>query len=394
MNAARDRSVPAASPSRIKVLHLITRLIVGGAQDNTLLTVEKRRRDRYCVHVAGNPSGEWAERARQVADGFHPLANLFNPISPRRDSAALYDIVQLLRRERFDVVHTHSSKAGVLGRLAARIAGVPAIVHTMHGPTGLHDLMPPWKRRVFEFAERVAGRCTDHMIAVSETTRRQIVALGLVDAERTRTIYSGIDVERLDGVWDPQRVRAELSLAPGAKVVVFVGRLDAAKAPHILVSAFAEVARSHPEAVLVLVGAGDLEPRLRAQIAELRIDAKVRLLGTRHDVPAILRVADVFALSSLWEGVGRALTEAMLVGVPVVAPEIFGIPEVVHHGETGLLYPRGRADALARAILDLLDRPAEARRLADNGRRLTRRMFDGETMVRAIEALYEELLAR
>ena len=393
MIPAAAQPAPTAPAARLKVLHLITRLIVGGAQDNTLLTVEKRRCDRYCVHVAGNPNGEWAARARQVADAFHPLPNLVNPISPRSDSAALYDIVQLLRRERYDVVHTHSSKAGILGRVAARLAGVPVVVHTMHGPTGLHDLMPRWKRGVFELAERIAGRCTDHMIAVSESGRRHVVELGLVDAARTRTIYSGIDLDRLDGAWDPEPVRRELELDAGAEVVVFVGRLDAAKAPGLLVAAFAEVARQRPRAVLVMVGDGDLAPALRGQIAELELGDRVRLLGTRHDVPAILRLADVFALSSMYEGVGRALTEAMLLGVPVVAPRIYGIPEVVHHGETGLLYPRGDADAHARAIGEVLADPATARRLGDAGRRLTRRLFDGDAMVRAIEAVYEELVA-
>ncbi|KAB2911475.1 MAG: glycosyltransferase family 4 protein [Kofleriaceae bacterium] len=384
----------ATAGERVKVLHLITRLIVGGAQDNTLLTVEKHRRDRYCVHVAGNPAGEWTERARLVADAFHPLPNLVNPISPGRDSAALAEMVRLMRRERFDVVHTHSSKAGVLGRLAARLAGVPAVVHTMHGPTGMHDLMSPWKRRVFEAAERVAGRCTDHMIAVSDITRRHVTELGLVPRERTSTIYSGIDFARLDGAWDTARVRAELSLPAAGRVVVFVGRLDDAKAPNVLVSAFARTLQRHPDATLVIVGEGDLEGSLRAQIAQLGIGDRVRMLGTRHDVPAILRVADVFALSSLWEGVGRALTEAMLLGVPVVAPDIYGIPEVVHHEKSGLLFPRGDVASLASAMSRLLADPTLAGQLASNGRALTRRMFDGDAMVRAIEALYEELLAR
>lgn len=383
-----------SQPSRIKVLHLITRLIVGGAQDNTLLTVEKHRRDRFRVHVAGNPSGEWADRARRVADVFHPLPNLVNPISPRRDTTALFDILRLLRREHFDIVHTHSSKAGILGRLAARMARVPAIVHTVHGPTGLHDGMPRWKQLVFQTAERVAGRCTDQMIAVSDATRRHVVELGLSEAVRTRTIYSGIDLARLDGAWDPLAIRHELALSADTKLIVFVGRLDAAKTPDVLVSAFAHVAHMRDDVHLVLVGDGELAGRLRTQIVRLRIDARVHLLGTRHDVPAILRAADVFALSSQYEGVGRALTEAMLLGVPVVAPAIYGIPEVVRHGETGLLFRRGDVAALARSLLDLLDHPERARQLGLAGRELTRRTFDGDSMVREIESVYDEILVR
>lgn len=396
MQEIRDQDRPSAvfrpRSARVKVLHLITRLIVGGAQDNTLMTAARHDRDRYIVHVAGNPSGEWAGRAAEVADTFHPLPNLVNPISPRRDTAALADILRLIRRERYHVVHTHSSKAGMLGRLAARIAGVPAIVHTMHGP-GIHDFMPPVQRRIYVTAERLAARCTDALIAVSDSNRRQAMTMFGVPAARTKTIYSGIDLSKLDRAWDVERARADIALPAAWQIVLFVGRLDDAKAPHLLIEAFAKVLRVLPATALVLVGSGDHEAGMRRQIAELGIGDHVRFMGTRDDVPAFLGLADVFALSSLWEGVGRAMTEAMLLGVPVVAPEIYGIPEIIRHDETGLLYPRGDTGALASRVVDLLTRPDHAKRLGDEGRRLTRRLFDGDTMVRAIEGIYEELLA-
>lgn len=377
---------------RVKVLHVITRLIVGGAQDNTLLTVAKHRRDRFIVHVAGNPGGEWSPRAAEVADAFHPLPDLVNPISPRRDGAALLSLVRLIRHERYEVVHTHSSKAGILGRIAAKIAGVPAIVHTMHGP-GIHDFMPPMKRRIYVAAERLAARCTDVIVAVSESNRRQAMTMFGMSGMRARTIYSGIDLSKLDRAWDLEQARADLALPAGWQIVLFVGRLDDAKAPHLLLEAFSRVLGAHPDTALVLVGSGDHEPAMRRQVAALDIGYHVRFMGTRDDVPAFLRLADVFALSSLWEGVGRAMTEAMLLGIPVVAPEIYGIPEIVRHRDTGLLYPRGDVEALAAGIVDLLAHPEEAKRLGENGRRLTRHIFDGDAMVRAIEEIYEQLLA-
>jgi len=389
MVAAEASALPAR---KVKVLHLITRLIVGGAQDNTLVTVARHDRARYEVHVAGNPAGEWRARAEQVADAFHPLPELVNPIAPRRDAAALLAILRLIRRERFDVVHTHSSKAGILGRVAARAAGVPAVVHTMHGP-GIHDQMPRWKQHVFRAAELVAGRCTDALVAVSDSNRVQATTQFRIPEARAHTIYSGIDLAHLDAPADLERARAAVAAPPGWSVVMFVGRLDDAKAVHHLVAAFAHVAAARPHTVLALVGSGPDEPALRRQVAELGLAAHVRFLGTRADVPALLRLADVFALSSLWEGIGRAMTEAMLLGVPVVAPRIYGIPEVVHDGETGLLYPRGDTAALAAHILALLADPSLARRLGDSGRRLTRARFDADAMVRGLEALYDRLLA-
>jgi glycosyltransferase involved in cell wall biosynthesis len=384
--------VPPAPARRIKVLHLITRLIVGGAQDNTLVTVARHDRRRYEVHVAGNPAGEWRSRAEEVADAFHPLPDLVNPISPRRDPAALLAILRLLRRERFDVVHTHSSKAGVLGRLAARAAHVPAIVHTMHGP-GIHDYMPRWKQRAYLVGELAAARCGDAVIAVCEANRRQAIERFGVAPQRAVTIYSGIDLRRLDGPHDLAAARAALGAPEGAKVVLFVGRLDDAKALHLLLAAFADVVAARPDTVLALVGDGPDELALRTLADDLRIANRVRFLGSRDDVPAFLRLADVFALSSLWEGIGRAMTEAMLMGVPVVVPAISGIPEVVRHDETGLLYPRGDVVALSAGLQRLLATPAEARRLGERARMETRARFEADDMVRSIEGVYDRLLA-
>lgn len=377
---------------RRKVLHLITRLIVGGAQDNTLITVAKHRRDRYEVHVAGNPNGYWADRAATVADRFHPLPDLVNPVSPRRDAATLAALVRLFRRERYDIVHTHSSKAGVLGRVAAKIAGVPAVIHTMHGP-GIHEFMRPMQRRIYELAERAVVPCTDFIIAVSEANRRQATDRFGIAPSRARTVYSGIDLTALDRPADTVRARRDVGVPDGWKIVLFVGRLDDAKAPHLLVSAFEQVVRARPDTALVLVGSGEFDEQVAQQIRELGLREHVRMMGTRDDVPAFLAIADVFALSSLWEGVGRAMTEAMLYGVPVVVPAIYGIPEIVHDRETGILYPRGDVGALAAGILELLGDPELARRIGDRGRALTRRIFDADAMVRSIEDVYEQLLA-
>ncbi len=389
------KQIPSAHPdgaARVKVLHVITRLIVGGAQDNTLLTVEGHDRSRYEVHVASNASGEWGERARRVADAFVDMPDLVNPISPRHDLRALWQLVTLMRRERYAVVHTHSSKAGVLGRIAARIAGVPCVIHTVHG-FSFHPFMPPWQRRLFETLERGLERVTDATITVSELNRREAVGMGILREKRSQTVYSGIAFAPLDVPLDRAALRAALDLPADAPTVVNVGRLDTLKDPHRMLDAFAQVRAEVPGAVLLMVGDGPLMPGLAARVATEGTAASVRLLGSRADVADLLRISDVFALSTKLEGLGRAMTEAMLVGVPPVVPAIYGIPEIVHDDETGVLYPVGDAAALARGITGLLGDPARRARLGENARALTRRLFDAATMIEKIEEIYEHALA-
>lgn len=376
---------------QLKILHLITHLGIGGAQDNTLLTVEKHDRQRYCVHLAANPTGQWKQRAQTVADTFHPLPNLVVPIHPLQDLITLFSLVKLLRREKFDLVHTHSSKAGILGRWAAKIAGVPHIVHTIHG-FAFHDFMANWKRQLYINLEQISRGCTNFFITVSELNRQEALGLGLLDLEHSQTVYSGIEFKNLNKQFDDDRTRRHLGIPPNWQVVVMVGRLDAQKAPHYLIEAFAIAVQTHPQTLLLLVGDGELKPQLEQQVARLGLTSQVRFLGFREDVPDIVNMANIFALSSLWEGLGRAMTEAMLLGKPVVVPAIYGIPEIVHHQETGLLFPAGNIQQLAEQLIYLLQSSTEQVRLGQNAQRLTRELFDADHMVQQIEAIYQRLL--
>lgn len=378
---------------KVKILHLITRLVVGGSQDNTLLTIAGHDRTRFTVHLASNPEGVWLDRAMQAADTFHPLPHLNNPIHPTEDLKTLTQLVSLLRRERFDLVHTHSSKAGILGRLAARIAGVPAVVHTIHG-FPFHDFMPAWKRQLYINLERSIRPCTDFFIPVCELNRQEALKLELLSLENSQTVYSGIDFAKLDRPSNPQQTRQQLEIPDGWNTVVMVGRLDDQKAPYYLIDAFSRVLDRYPNTVLLFVGEGELEDRLRRQAIELGIEKFVRFLGAREDVPEILKVADIFALSSLWEGLGRAMTEAMLLGKPVVVPNIYGIPETVHQNQTGLLFPAADVKQLAEHLIYLLQYPQERDRLGQNAQSLTRKLFDADLMVQSIEQIYEKVLTQ
>jgi glycosyltransferase involved in cell wall biosynthesis len=378
---------------KVKILHLITRLVVGGSQDNTLLTIAGHDRTRFTVHLASNPEGVWIDRAVQATDTFHPLPHLNNPIHPTEDIKALTDLVHLLRRERFDLVHTHSSKAGILGRLAARMVGVPAVVHTIHG-FPFHDFMPAWKRQLYINLERSIRPCTDFFIPVCELNRQEAFKLGLLSLENSQTVYSGIDFAKLDRPSNLQETRQQLEIPDGWNTIVMVGRLDDQKAPYYLIDAFSQVLNHYPNTLLLFVGEGELEEQLQHQVRQLEIEKFVRFLGSREDVPEILKVADIFALSSLWEGLGRAMTEAMLVGKPVVVPNIYGIPETVHQNQTGLLFPAADVEQLAEHLIYLLQYPQERDRLGQKAQELTRKLFDAKLMVQNIEQIYEKVLSQ
>jgi glycosyltransferase involved in cell wall biosynthesis len=303
----------------------------------------------------------------------------------------LIELVRLLKRERFDLVHTHTAKAGFLGRLACRLARVPVVIHTYHA-FPFHDFMPKWKRQFYVWLERLARPVTEFFITVSEDARQQGKCLKVLEWERSRTVYSGIDFSKLDRAADPNRRPLDAQIPLGCKTILMAGRFDRQKAPQLLVEAFSGVLKSHPNTVLLMAGDGDLRGVVEERIQRLRLQGKVRLLGFRDDVPDLLKMADIFALSSLWEGMGRAMTEAMLLGKPVVVPRVNGIPEIVHHGQTGLLYEVGRVDQLATSLCQLLDHPEERERLGANARRLTRQLFDVNHMVGQIEGIYESLL--
>jgi glycosyltransferase involved in cell wall biosynthesis len=365
---------------------------MGGAQDNTLLTVEKHDRSRFAIHLASNCNGYWSSRAEAVAEVLHPLPHLINPIHPIKDIKALSDIVRLLDREKFDIVHTHSSKAGILGRWAARIAKAPVVVHTIHS-FSFHDFMPAWQRQLYINLERSASFCTDFFITVSELNRQEAAKLRIVSLKNSQTVYSGIDFDKLDQPANLPQIRQQLDIPSGWQVVVMIGRLDPQKAPQLLLEAFAQVLKHHSETLLLFVGEGELQPALKIQAQQLRISDRTRFLGSRMDVPDILKVADIFALSSLWEGLGRAMTEAMLLGKPVVVPDIYGIPEIVHPDQTGLLFPVGDVDQLATHLCYLLQHPEERQRLGENAKQLTRQLFDADHMVQQIEQIYNRLLS-
>jgi glycosyltransferase involved in cell wall biosynthesis len=380
----------------VRVCHVITLLELGGAQDNTLYTVGSLRPPFRAMLVAG-PGGILDDEARRLADvevRFVPA--LVRPIRPLRDLRAVTGLARLFRRLRPDIVHTHSSKAGIIGRAAARAAGVPIVVHSIHG-FGFHDGQPRWLRAALVGLERAAAPLTTHFIAVSRANLDRGAALGIVDPARASVIRSGIRVAAFGaaaaaaGPPGLALARRALGLPPGVPVVGMIACLKPQKAPLDFVDAAARVAAARPDAHFVIVGDGELRARVEARARAVGLEGRLHLPGWRRDIPEVMAALDIVVLTSLWEGLPRVVPEAIAAGRPIVATAVDGTAEILRDGDNALLAaPRDRA-GIAERILRLLQDPGLGPRLVERARPLLRE-FDIEAMVRAQEDLYHKLL--
>ena len=379
---------------KYRIAHLITRLDLGGAQQNTLYCVEHHDRGRFEVALFAGAGGALDAEAAKIPRAKVELVSwLAHPISPLRDLAATVRLAAKLRRERVDLVHTHSSKAGIVGRLAAWLAGVPRIVHTAHG-WSFNDEQSPATRRLFMTLERMAARITDRLFVVSEADLRKGRAHRIGRPDRLRLLRSGIDARVYR---DPSRpreeVREQLGFAPEDVVVGTLACLKPQKAPLDFVEA-ARLARQSDERLrFFIAGDGPQRSAVESRIEAAGLGDDVKLLGWRDDAPDLLHAMDLFLLTSRFEGLPRAVLQAMAAGVPVIATDVDGTPEVVRDGETGILVPPSRPEAAARRVVELGSDPGARARLAGEARARLGREFDIASMVHELDREYLDLLS-
>jgi glycosyltransferase involved in cell wall biosynthesis len=370
------------------VLHVITRFW-GGAGGNTLLSAIGMDPRRYDVWVAGCPGGPLWERARKAGLGTVELRGFREVLAPA-DLSVLIQLIRLIRRERFTIVHTHSAKGGFLGRLAAWLCRTPVVVHTFHG-FSVHNYMRRSRRRVYLLLDRAVRRMAHEYYAVSPRVAQQAVQLRFARPGSVSVVPSAVELDDIPhSPGERARARDALGVPPDAPLVGTVGRIDFAKAPLDFVRMAAEVARTHPGARFVVVGDGPMQAD--AEQEARRLSVPVRFTGFRDDAPRIASGFDVFVISSLYEGLGRALTEALASGRPVVATAVNGVPDLVEAGSTGLLAPPARPAALADCVRWLLDHPAEARRMGQQGRERVLTTFAPAVMCGLLDRAYTRLL--
>ena len=381
---------------RPRVAHVITRLIVGGAQENTLASVVGlRRRGRFDADLilgpTYGPEGSLVPAAREQGVEPHLVWSLRREVNPLLDPVALGALTLMFRRGRYDIVHTHSSKAGVLGRIAARAARVRAIVHTVHG-WGFNDRQPLLVNRTFTAAERWCAGFTDALVTVTPHDTAVGLALGIGRSALYTTIRSGIDVAHFRSPRRPrQEVRDELGLPADAPVVASVMRLAPQKAPLDFVDAAGRLLREVRDARILIVGDGPLRQAAEARCRALGIRERVVFTGLRTDVADLLAASDVLALASLWEGLPRVIPQAMAAGLPVVATAVAGNAEAVTDGVTGVLVPPGEPAALGSALAALLADRTRAAAMGAAGRARVDE-FSVDRMVNDLERLYARFL--
>jgi glycosyltransferase involved in cell wall biosynthesis len=380
----------------ISVLHPITRLIVGGAQENTMYTAALLNPHRFQTQILSGPQtgseGSLIEEVRARGVPLTILPDLVREINPWRDLRALWKLYWFIRTRSFAIVHTHSSKAGVIGRIAARLAGVPIIVHTVHG-WSFHDHMSPLRRAVFIALERLAASFTHKLIVVTRQDIEKGLQVGIGEPQQYHLIRSAIPLGEFDPApIDRAAVRAELALPAEAPVLGNVGRFSAQKNPLDWVRVAGQVAQAIPTCRFVLVGDGPLRPQVEAALAEEGIADRTVLTGLRRDVPRMLAAMDVFLLTSLWEGLPRVIPQAMAMRLPVVANRADGTVEAIAHGETGFLCDPGDLGSMAAHCLALLQDSDRRLAMGRRGREWVAREFDVREMVAQIAELYDRLL--
>jgi glycosyltransferase involved in cell wall biosynthesis len=384
----------------IRVLHIITRMIVGGAQENTLLSVEGLDRiPGYEATLASGidrgPEGDLLSRARETTR-LVIVPELCRNVNPLSDVVALWKLYRLIRRGRYHIVHTHSSKAGVLGRVAAWLAGTPLVVHTLHSLV-FHDYQPWLVNRLWWGLKKVCAPLTDHFISVSAIISKKAIAAGIGPPDKFTTIYSGMELDWfLHANPDAARVRQEFGIPPTALVVGKVARLFPLKGHDQLLDAAPAIVRRHPSVRFFLIGDGILQEPLRERARQQGILDNFVFAGLipRERIPEMLAAMDVLVHTSLREGLARVLPQALAMGKPCVSFDIDGAPEVVIPGETGYLVQPGDSTGLAHAVASLLDDPALRTAFGAAGRRRVDPVFRAETMVRDIAGVYEMLLDR
>lgn len=377
----------------MKICHVITRMIIGGAQENTLLTcrghVEHGHETMLLTGPTTGPEGKLLQA--NPIPGLRVVENphLCRELNPWHDTLALRSLRRWFRANRFDVVHTHSSKAGIVGRIAARQAGVPFVAHTVHGQA-FHAYETWWKNQLYIRAERLAARYCDRIYAVAGAMVEQCVAARIAPADMYQVVYSGMELEPfLTSRRDPE-LRRRLGIPDGAVVIGKIARLFELKGHDTLVAAAAAVVRECPEACFLLVGDGLLRGQLEAEIRARGLENHFVFAGLvpPTEIPALVGQMDILAHLSLREGLPRSVVQGLAAGIPAVAHPLDGTPEVVRDGVTGFLCPPGDSAAVAAALARLVRDPGLRRRLGAAGRERVRNDFDWRRMVDVLEADY------
>ncbi|HIE27736.1 TPA: glycosyltransferase family 1 protein [Candidatus Poribacteria bacterium] len=366
---------------------------IGGASIALLRLLKGLNLGRFETSLAVGNEGLLTEEAIKLGVKVYLIPELKQTVTQGTyilsDVLATIKIYRTIINTKCDIIHTHSSKMGFLARLAAKLAGVPVVIHTVQGFPFYRE--GHWMvKKLYLLLERLAGKWTDMLICVSRKDYDNAVANLITSANRAVVIHNGVELTK----FNPDRtsdLRNEFGFAPNTPVIGMIARLDPQKNPQTFVRAGAIVLKSIEEAKFICVGDGVFYPEIKQMVDELNISKSFILTGWRQDVPELLSTLDIFVIPSIWEGFPLSILEAMAMGKPVISSDIPGSRELVMHNQTGLLAPPKNPELLANAIIELIQDKDKAKRLANNGQQLVKNAFDMNKIVKQHEAVYKRL---
>jgi glycosyltransferase involved in cell wall biosynthesis len=370
----------------LRVAHLITQLELGGAQRNTLYTLDHLDKQRFEPWLITGLGGQLDGEVKMGGVPAHFVSCLQRDVHPLLDLIALVQLYKLLRRLRPHVVHTHSSKAGILGRVAAYLAGVPVIVHTYHG-FGFTPSQSEFVRKNYVRLERACAFLTQHLVFVSEDNRQEAARERISGRATASLIRSGIAVQSFAAT----EVRASLGIPDHAWIAISVGNFKPQKNPMDLLKVACEATSQDPDIHFLLLGDGELRPQAEQYAQSQGRAERIHFLGWRKDARSLLAASNCFVLTSLWEGLPRALVEAFAEGLPAVAYAVNGVKDILIEGQNGFPVETGNTAKVVEKLLWLKAHPGEAQHLGAAGRARIQEEFDIDRMVRSQESLYESL---
>ncbi len=382
--------------NKIKVLHIITRLDKGGSAQNTLLTVSRLDKEKFDVTLlsgyTNDPNSEVADFTTRERLNYFCIPDLVRRINLLKDIKAFCKIFVFIKKRKFDIVHTHTSKAGIIGRWAGKLAGVGIIVHSPHGHI-FYGYFGWFKNNLFIFLEKLTSLITDRIITLTQRGKEEHIKYKIAPPNKFVPIYSGIDIKEFSN-FQVNRVKEKekLNISLDVPVVGTVNRLDPVKGNQYLIASLSEVVKFFPTIKVIIVGDGSEKEKLKHYVTELGLSENVIFLGLCKDVRQILSTFDIFVLPSLNEGMGRCLLEAQALGIPVIATKVGGIPDVVEDGLTGILVSPRNPKEMAETIIRLLRNKAARKNMSEAAKKWIGERFGVESMVKKISDLYQEIL--
>ncbi len=387
----------------MRVTHVITRLIIGGAQENTLATINGLRAKpggevKLISGPTTGPEGSLEDEARKIysdePSNFVIVPELVRPVHPLKDFLALRKLEKILREQKPDIVHTHSGKAGILGRLAAKRAGIPIIIHHIHGPS-FGNFQGALANYIFTAAERHAAKVTDHFFCSAGAMTRLYLTAGIGKPEMFTRIFSGFDLRPFLNTTNDLSLRKKLGLEENHFVIGKIGRVFKLKGHTDLITAFAKILPQIPHARLLFVGDGSLRGEIENQIHALGLDGKAIFTGLvpPNEVARYVGIMDSVAHLSYREALSRALPQALAAGKPVVAYDFDGADEVCLENETGFIIRTGDTDAAGQRLLQLARDPALREKFSQRGQQFVKENFSIEKMVDDQYNVYLKLAA-